>query len=186
MRIKSLLAISIVFGFSNNAFASDPQTQFYNNLKSICGHSYLGTVSQSNESDTTWRQARIVIHAPSCDADMSEGIRIPLHVGEDKSRTWIVSKTETGLRLKHDHRHDDGTPDDVSMYGGDTAHMGSATKQSFPVDEFSKTMFVENGLDVSVTNTWTLSVMPGQKLSYNLSRPGRLFQVDFDLSKPIN
>jgi hypothetical protein len=25
---------------------------------------------------------------------------------------------EEGLQLKHDHRHEDGTPDEVTMYGG--------------------------------------------------------------------
>ena len=32
--------------------------------------------------------------------------------------------TATGLRLKHDHRHEDGHPDKVTLYGGDTADAG--------------------------------------------------------------
>ncbi len=184
---KILLAtIAMLLAWSGNAYSDEPQKAFFENLKEICGHSYLGKVVESNESDTSWRQAKIVIHAPSCDKGMSREIRIPLHVGEDKSRTWIVSKTENGLRLKHDHRHEDGTPDAVSMYGGDTIDSGSANQQSFPVDSFSKALFVKNGLDVSVNNTWTLSIVPGDRLSYRLSRPGRVFQLDFDLSKPIN
>ena len=72
------------------------------------------------------------------------------------------------------------------MYGGDTAASGSAGEQNFPADDFSKDLFVKNGLDVSVTNTWTLSIVPNERLSYRLSRPGRLFQIDFDLSKAID
>ena len=166
------------------AIADEKQQAFFQSLKNICGNSYLGTVVKSNESDTSWREAKIVIHTPPCDQDMSKEIRIPLHVGADKSRTWIISKTETGLRLKHDHRHSDGTPDAVSMYGGDTVDSGTTNQQNFPVDDFSKALFLENGLDVSITNVWRLSV-ENAHLSYRLSRPGRLFQVDFDLSKPI-
>ena len=179
-------AIGIMLIWSGAVVADDAQKAFFQNLKQTCGHSYLGSVVESNESDTAWRQAKIVIHTPPCEQDMSDEIRIPLHVGENKSRTWIISKTENGIRLKHDHRHADGSPDAVSMYGGDTADKGSKTQQSFPVDDFSKTLFIENGLNVSVTNTWTISVVPNERLSYRLSRPGRLFQVDFDLSKPLN
>lgn len=186
MHKTMLAAIGIMLIWSGAVVADDAQKAFLQNLKEICGHSYLGSVVESNEGDTAWRQAKIVIHTPSCEQDMSDEIRIPLYVGEDKSRTWIISKTENGLRLKHDHRHADGTADAVSMYGGDTMDSGSKTQQSFPVDDFSKTLFVENGLDDSVNNTWTISVVPNDRLSYRLSRPGRLFQVDFDLSKSLN
>jgi len=38
-------------------------------------------------------------------------IRIPFRVGEDKSRTWILSLDDRGLLFRHDHRHADGTPE---------------------------------------------------------------------------
>lgn len=186
--ISATIGLLLISGVSasGSAVADDAQKAFFQSLKETCGKSYLGKVVESNESDTSWREARIVIHTPACDMDMSSEIRIPLHVGENTSRTWIVSKTENGLRLKHDHRHSDGTPDAVSMYGGDSADSGSATEQNFPVDDFSKALFVKNGLDVSVSNIWTLSIVPNERLSYRLSRPGRLFQIDFDLNAPIN
>lgn len=181
--IGMLMALSSAFAVS--AAAGNVQDTFFQNLQGLCGHSYVGTVVDGNESDDKWRQAKIVIHAPACAVATGNEIRIPLHVGEDKSRTWIISKTDSGLRLKHDHRHKDGTPDAVSIYGGDTAEEGSAVKQSFPVDDFSKALFVENGLNASVTNTWIMQLVKGKRLSYRLSRPGRSFQVDFDLSTPI-
>ena len=49
---------------------------------------------------------RLVMHVRDCSADE---VRIPFWVGEDHSRTWVVTRTETGLRLKHDHRHEDGS-----------------------------------------------------------------------------
>ncbi|MGI9179265.1 MAG: hypothetical protein ACR2H9_01955 [Longimicrobiaceae bacterium] len=46
------------------------------------------------------------------------------------------SSSATGLRLKHDHRHEDGTPDTNTDYGGETT-AGTAARQEFPVDEQS-------------------------------------------------
>ena len=38
-------------------------------------------------------------------------------------------------RLKHVHRHEDGTEDRVSQYGGDTRNEGSAVFQDFYAEE---------------------------------------------------
>jgi len=173
------------WGLAASSFAEESHDKFFNNILAICGHSYIGKVVESNESDETWRKSKIVIHAPKCTTKKINEMRIPLHVGENKSRTWIISKTETGLRLKHDHRHEDGSPDDVTMYGGDTATSGTAKTQSFPVDKYSKALFIEQGLNVSTGNTWTLSIEPNETLTYRLSRTGRLFQVSFDLQNPV-
>jgi hypothetical protein len=36
-----------------------------------------------------------------------------------------------------------------------------------------------------MNNTWSLSFPDAQTLSYQLSRPGRLFEVQVDLSQPV-
>ena len=91
-----------------------------------------------------------------------------------------------GLRLKHDHRHQDGTPDAVTMYGGDSPGAGTAGRQEFPVDAESVEMFRREGLDASVANTWAMEIEPDTRFLYELARPdGRLFQVEFDLSTPV-
>src|SRR3546814_10383398 len=84
------------------------------------------------------RGKAMVMHIRHCTNDR---IEIPFHIdglgpngGWDRSRTWIVSRTGAGLRLKHDHRHADGTPHAVTLYGGDTADAGTAARQTFPVD----------------------------------------------------
>jgi len=111
-------------------------------------------------------------------------LKVPFHVGDDHSRTWVITKTENGLLLKHDHRHQDGSEDKVTMYGGDTVDKGSVTEQSFPVDAFSIQNFNENGLGQSVTNVWHMYIKPTQ-FSYRLTRDKRDFRVDFDLTKPV-
>jgi len=113
-------------------------------------------------------------------------LRVPFHVGEDHSRTWVITRTDSGLRLKHDHRHADGSPDKSTMYGGDTRNAGTAQRQEFPVDAYSVAMFQEQGMSASVINTWAMEIVPGKTFLYELSRPGgRLFQVEFDLSRPV-
>jgi hypothetical protein len=98
----------------------------------------------------------------------------------------VITRTASGLRLKHDHRHEDGSPDESTMYGGDTAQAGTAIRQEFPVDAESVAMFGRLGMTASVTNTWAIEIVPGEQFVYELSRPGgRLFQVEFDLSKPV-
>ena len=62
----------------------------------------------------------LVMHVRSCTPGE---LRIPFHVGEDHSRTWVLTRTTSGLRLKHDHRHADGTEDVLTMYGGNTWAM---------------------------------------------------------------
>jgi hypothetical protein len=124
----------------------------------------------------------MTMHVRRCEESR---IEIPFHVGEDRSRTWVVSRTETGLELKHDHRHEDGAEDEVTWYGGHTDSPGSAVAQLFPADEHSKRLFAERDLPQSAANVWSLEIVPGERLSYLLRRPGRHFQVDFDLTEPV-
>jgi hypothetical protein len=111
---------------------------------------------------------------------------VPFHVGADRSRTWVITRLSEGLRLKHDHRHDDGSPDELTMYGGETRTEGSARRQEFPVDAESIALFERTGRSVSTTNTWALEIEPASRFVYELSRPGgRMFRVEFDLTRPV-
>ena len=155
-----------------------------------CGQAFAGQVvvdepaAPAGQADP-FAEGPLVMHVRGCD-EPQRLLEVPFHVGADRSRTWVLTRTDTGLRLKHDHRHEDGTPDAVTMYGGDTATPGTAIRQEFPVDAESVAMFNANGLEASVTNTWAMEIEPGKRFRYELSRPGgRLFQVDFDLSAPV-
>jgi hypothetical protein len=173
---------------------ADPQGAFWAALSSHCGKAYAGALVSDEEADAAMRGAEMAMHVRECG---EREIRVPFHVrqedGEwDRSRTWVLTRTETGLRLKHDHRHEDGTPDAVTMYGGDTAGAGTARAQDFPVDAESVALFQREGLDVSVTNVWRVEVdpagTPGARFAYQLSREGenaRLFRVEFDLTREI-
>ena len=125
------------------------------------------------------------MHVRGCDAPV-QGLRIPFHVGDDHSRTWVLTRTTGGLRLKHDHRHADGSPDAVTLYGGDTADAGTVVRQVFPVDAESRALFQREGLNASLQNAWAMEIEPGERFVYELRRPGgRLFRVEFDLTRPV-
>lgn len=130
-------------------------------------------------ADDPFTGRRLTMHVRDCS---ETEIRIPFAVGEDRSRTWIITRTDKGLRLKHDHRHSDGTPDVVTMYGGDTMAPGSPTRQSFPADAETLTLFRQQGLLPSLTNVWALELVADDFFVYELARPeGRLFRVRFNL-----
>ncbi len=165
-----------------------PADRFMAALAAHCGQAFAGRVVVNQPASTTpdpFDGKELVMHVRGCDAPAQE-LRVPFHVGTDRSRTWVLTRTGDGLRLKHDHRHEDGSADAVTMYGGDTAVAGTAGRQEFPVDAGSVETFRREGLAGSVRNTWAMEIVAQQRFIYELSRPdGRLFRVEFDLSKPV-
>jgi hypothetical protein len=178
----AVLAIALAGCATMPAGPPTAQEQFFARLSALCGRAFEGRVaSPLVEADRAFAAARLVMHVRDCGADE---IRIPFHVGDDRSRTWVVTRTGAGLRLKHDHRHQDGSEDDLTQYGGDTAGPGTAERQEFPADQFSKDMFVRGNIPVSTANVWAIEVHP-QLFAYELRRPDRFFRVEFDLTRPV-
>ncbi len=168
------------------AAADSPSDAFFAGLEGLCGKAFAGRVvidTPPSEGEDPFAGKPLVMHVRECGADE---LRIPFHVGVDRSRTWVITRVGAGLRLKHDHRHQDGSDDAVTMYGGDTSARGSTMRQEFPVDGESKGMFLREGRAVSVSNTWAIELDPGATFTYELARPGgRLFRVEFDLRSPV-
>lgn len=190
---KNLLGIlaavaATLGGCDQKAEMRDPADTFLANIASYCGKAFAGRVT-TNEPKSAhpdpFEGKALVMHVRGCDQPARE-LRIPFHVGEDRSRTWILTRTETGLRLKHDHRHEDGSEDTLTMYGGDSRASGNTGRQAFPADAESIALFERKGLKASVENTWVMEIEPGERFSYQLIRPsGRNFRVDFDLTEPV-
>lgn len=159
---------------------------FLDALRQHCGQAFAGRIAANvpAEPNDPFEGKSLVMHVRECG---DSEVKVPFHVGDDHSRTWVITRTDTGLRLKHDHRHADGSEDVLTQYGGDTASAGTAQRQEFPVDPFSIDLFNAEGRAVSTTNTWAIEIEPGKRYLYELSRPGgRLFQVEFDLSTPVD
>ncbi|MDO6390540.1 hypothetical protein Q4E40_10420 [Pontibacter sp. BT731] len=203
---KLLLAMSLAFVFAScaqqpQASNTPPQTEeleevpeqqqlaspvtatqqaFFNELSKLCGKSFRGKAVFPADGKDPFAGKELTMHVREC----SDGvIRIPFHVGKDKSRTWVITQMEEGLQLKHDHRHEDGTPDEVTMYGGIALDTDDASTMRFPADAFTAEL-----IPAASTNEWNIVLSPdGKTFSYILKRDNQLrFHADFDLTQPIN
>jgi hypothetical protein len=156
-----------------------PQEAFWAELRRLCGRAFAGRLVAGNASDSTFARAALVMHVREC---APAEIRIPFHADANRSRTWVVTRTAGGLRLKHDHRHEDGSEDTVTQYGGDSRGPGTAERQEFPADAHTAAL-----LPAARTNVWTLELLPGTLFAYALRREGtdRHFRVEFDLARPV-
>ena len=138
-------------------------TLFFQNVRKLCGQRFNGaTEFPQDEPGHPLAGKKLTISVEQC---KDNEIRIPLQAGEDKSRTWILTLQEGRLLLKHDHRHEDGTPDKVTMYGG-WAVEGDAKRQRFAADYDTVKLIPE-----AATNVWTLEIDAAkQQFIYALER----------------
>lgn len=164
--------------------STDPQSAFLAALAQHCGKAYAGRIEVNTPAapDDAFAGKTLVMHVRDCSATE---VRIPFHVGEDRSRTWVFTRTGGQLRLKHDHRHEDGSSDVLTWYGGSTNSPGTAMRQEFPADSESRALFLQQKLNVSIDNTWAAEIAPGQRFTYELTRPNRVFKVVFDLTQAV-
>ncbi len=156
-----------------------PSEIFWKNLEKHCGKSYEGTVTAGGKEGDGFLGERLVMQVLSCEPNR---IRIPFYVGDDKSRTWVLFKNENSiLRLKHDHRHEDGSEDKVTQYGGQNSNHGFEKLQMFPAD-----METAQRISYASTNLWWIT-LDEKSFTYNLRRVGsdRVFTATFDLTKPF-
>lgn len=177
--MKTALPLLVLFALTACRTAT-PASALWSALQPLCGKAFEGRVVEGTEpSDDAFRQQRLVMHVRECTA--SE-IRIPFHAGENRSRTWVLTPTATGVRLKHDHRHEDGSEDRITQYGGDTRAIADPLALDFYADEFTAKL-----IPTAATNIWTVAIDPGKTFTYALRREaqGRRFRVEFDLTRPV-
>ena len=178
---KFLFVLLVAAAGCRTVSAPHPGDALWSALQPLCGKSFEGKLVEGTEpSDAEIGKQRLVMHVKECSA--SE-MRIPFHVGENRSRTWVLTRTADGVRLKHDHRHEDGTEDRVSQYGGDTRVTVPSRSLDFYADAFTAEL-----IPAAATNIWTIAVdESGRTFTYGLRREamGRRFRVEFDLTKPV-
>ncbi len=157
----------------------EQQQSFFNNLASLCGQSFEGKQIYRSHHASGWEDYDMAMHVRTCETDR---ILIPFHVGEDHSRTWMFLAEDGALRLRHDHRYPDGTPEEESLYGGYADRSGSAFAQHFHADEYTAQL-IEGGEG----NVWTIKIDEAfTTFTYRLERDGeKRMRVDFDLTNPL-
>jgi hypothetical protein len=186
--LRTMILVALV-GCSGSRPASripaDPQSVFWSDLRALCGRAFDGAIAVDQgggNAPDPFTGKVLRMHVREC---TEREIRVPFHVGDDRSRTWVFTRLPSGLRLAHDHRHEDGTADVLTMYGGDTVDLGTPAGQRFPANAYSRDLFTRENRLVSVPNVWIVAVVPGRRFSYALTRPGREFRIDFDLTRPV-
>ncbi len=174
---KFLLSFLVLI--STHSIAQEKQNlNFKKQIEKHCGKSYEGIITEGGKEGDGFTGERLVMQVLSCEENQ---IKIPFYVGNDKSRTWILTFKDNRVQLKHDHRHEDGTDDEITMYGGTTSNTGHAGIQFFPADQETCDM-----IDYACNNVWWMTI-DDTSFTYNLKRIGsdRLFTVKFDLTKSV-
>lgn len=167
MKKNAALAALLVAALTTPAHASgDSRDAFFANLGALCGATFEGASVFPREAGDAFAGKKLVANVARCSANE---IRVPFIVGEDRSRTWIFTRTGSGLELKHDHRHADGTPDEQTMYGGMAGDKGTPHAQSFHADAYTAKL-----IPAAATNVWTVTLSPdGKTLTYFLERDAK-------------
>ncbi|CAM2009279.1 hypothetical protein [Acanthopleuribacter pedis] len=161
-----------LFTIHLSAGETNAQDQFWNALQARCGQSFKGEIALNKSTHQLAGTLEIKVHKCS-----PKRIEIPFAIGDDRSRTWILTRTQTGLRLKHEHRMPDGSLDKVTDYGGDTKDPGQANRQSFVVDAYTRDLV--QGTD---QNIWVFEIKDGT-LAYELYKgdASPVFRAEFAL-----
>jgi len=191
--LKKAVALLVVVGSLGGASRTQAQSPadggadgFFASLSGLCGKAFAGKIVTNEPTPAAadpFEGKALVFHLRRCEKDRLE---LPFHVGDDRSRTWVLTRKDGEVSLKHEHRHKDGSPDPLTMYGGLTAKPGTAVRQEFPADPETKALFTKLNLPVSIPNVWAMEVETGKRFVYELARPGRRFRVEFDLTKPVD
>jgi len=159
--LSLVTAVCLTMGGAATA-ATDTGEQFMKTLQSMCGQRFEGALSYAIDPNNPYvgqKMSTEIVCTPT-------SVRLPVAVGADLSRTWIFTRTAAGLDLRHDHRHPDGSPEAVTMYGGLASDGGSALSQSFLADGITFKLFPG-----SETNRWTVSFSDDRSvLTYHLDR----------------
>lgn len=175
--------MALACGGAEREEETTPAQDFLANLALHCGNAYPGGLTLEPPGDPMLQgDELLVVHFRSC-ADRE--LKVPFHIEKepgvwDRSRTWIFTHTDDGrLELRHDHRREDGSEDDVTWYGGFTETSGTATRQEF--------VYRDRVYEDGSTRGWRIVIEPNVRYTYGTIRNGEwTWRVDFDLSEPMS
>ncbi|MDR4988962.1 MAG: hypothetical protein RG741_09025 [Bacteroidales bacterium] len=162
-----------------SALLNAQERAFLNNIALLCGQTFSGGETFIAEGRESWADKHFVMHVTVCEDDR---VYVPFHLDDDHSRTWMFLVEEGRLRFRHDHRHEDGTPEDITMYGGYADGTGTSLLQSFPADEYTCEL-----IPTSCDAVWRVFLSEDlSAFTYQLLyRDELLFEGTFDISNNI-
>lgn len=170
----------------NGEETAQPELQshelFFSALAEQCGNAYPGGLTLEPPGDDMLTGTELlIVHFRECDENQ---LKLPFHIelegteDWDRSRTWIFTKHEDGLEIRHDHRKPDGSDDDVTMYGGYSVEGGSALRYEFKS--------IPRTEETGIFRGWRVEIVPGERYTYGTIRgEDWSWRIDFDLSVPL-
>lgn len=155
------------------------QLTFWENLQEHCGNAYEGKLADATPYYESFDADEIIINFRECTDTLTH---ISLHLDDDHSRNLLITKQPGTLQLKHDHRHDDGTEDEITQYGGLANSPGLETRQIFYADDHTAEI-----LPMREDNFWFIDLMNDETLAYGVHWPkqGHSIRMEFDISQPV-
>jgi hypothetical protein len=183
--MKQLLLISSVLIFaactSQNPEIT-PRDAWFEALSSHCGNAYAGKLTYEPEGDDMLTGTEtLIVHFRECSDSL---IKAPFHIELEeeqdwnRSRTWVFTRHEDNIELRHDHRKPDGTDDEVTMYGGFSEGVGTAIRHEFKS--------IPRSEETGVFRGWRIEVVPNVRYTYGtIQDTSWTWRIDFDLSTPI-
>lgn len=157
----------------------DEQQAFWDSLQEHCGNAYAGKLADATPFYEPFDAESIIIHVRECSDELTH---ISLHIDDDHSRNLLLTKTEGTLQLKHDHRYEDGTEEEITQYGGLAPLPGLETRQIFEADDHTADILPDR-----FDNFWFMDFMDEETFAYGVHWPkhGNSIRMEFDLSETV-
>lgn len=164
----------------SGAELTDEQQAFWNNIQEYCGNAYRGELADATPYYQTFNAELIRIHVRECTDNLTH---ISLHIDDNHSRNLLITKSGGNLLLKHDHRNEDGSEEEISQYGGFAEQPGLENRQIFWADSHTADILPDR-----FDNFWFLDIMNEQTLAYGVHWPkhGNSIRMEFDISEPVD
>ncbi len=177
-------SVSMLSSTSLMALESN-QDKFFNQIKALCGKAFSGGIVQDTSNSMAYRGKKFILHIRDCSDTQ---IKMPLHIDDNSSRILILTKRDTksgvSIKLQHDHRHQDGTSDDLTLYGGSTTDSGTVHIQDFPESAESIELTKAHAPTRTWPSVWSIH-LSSDDIVYQVVRPGRTIQTKFKLSNTV-
>jgi hypothetical protein len=187
--VATLISTQLMAQTSNQAQSSQAQSnqaqsnqdKFFDSVKALCGQAFSGGIVEDTSNSDAYRGRKFMLHIRDCSATQ---IKMPLHIDDNSSRILILTKGEDNILLQHDHRHHDGTSDDLTLYGGFTTDAGSANAQAFPESAESIEITKAHAPTRTWPSVWSI-IVSFDNIVYQVVRPGRTIKTKFNFKNTV-
>lgn len=171
--IASLMGTSVKAAESN-------QDKFFDSINAHCGNAFSGSVEDSSDS-TAYNGRKFVLHIRDCSDTQ---IKMPLHIDDNSSRILVLTKSDGSIKLQHDHRHADGSPDALTLYGGYSSTNSTANVKDFPESAESIEITKAHAPTRTYPSVWSI-ILSSEQITYQVVRPGRTIKTTFKFTDKV-